>query len=218
MIPFPPPAKVWPNDAATGGPSTKWHVYALPNLERDTELAQLIATAQAVTEKASPGCVVPVEPAWLHTTVHMIDRPAASLTGREVSEFALSLAHEFARIPPFTLTARTPIATMGGLLLDLDGDRPGEPWQRVSDVVGETIVAHYGPHARRDGKIPPHMSLGYAALQIDSGIVQSALHHARLYPAAFTIDELHILEVHQHATEHRYTWNTTTAIPIPLGG
>jgi hypothetical protein len=218
MIPFPPPALVWPKDPTTGGLVTKWHVYACPNLDRDRELAELVATAQQVAEKAAPGCMVPVEPAWLHATVHMIDRPASSLSERDVSEFALSLARELGGLAPFTITARAAMATTGGILLDLDGDEPGGPWQLLTDVVGEVVSGHFGPDALKYGVHPPHISAGYCAVQTDSGPVQSALRRARIAPAAFTVDQVHILEVRQHAAEHRYTWNTATAIPIPLGG
>jgi hypothetical protein len=218
MIPFPTPALVWPNDAATGELVTKWHVYACPDLERDRELAELVATAQAVAEKAVPGCVVPVEPVWLHATVHMIDRPASSLSARDVNEFALSLARELGGLAPFTITARSAMATSAGILLDLDGDGPGEPWQLLTEVVGEVIAGHFGPDALKYGVHPPHMSAGYCAVVTDSGPVQSALRRARLAPAGFTVDQVHILEVRQHAAEHRYTWDRAGAIPNPLGG
>ena len=59
MRPFPFPELVWATDATTSEPVTKWHVYAYPDLMRDTALAELVDTAQQVAEKAAPGCVVP---------------------------------------------------------------------------------------------------------------------------------------------------------------
>jgi hypothetical protein len=218
MRPFPPPEGIWPTDPETGEPTTKWHVYMCPDLDRDTELADLIDTAQAIAQKAAPGSVVPVERPWLHGTVHMIDRAASSLSGRDVSEFALSLARELGAFPMFTITARTVMATTGGILLDLDGDRPGEPWQQLTDIVGGTIQDHFGVDALKYGVHPPHISLGYCAQETDSGVIQSALRRARLLPAPVTVEAVHILDVRQFAAEHRYTWDLESAIPIPLGG
>lgn len=218
MKPFPPPELVWPLDPGTGAPTTKWHVYVLPDLAVDTELAELIETAQQVVDKAAPGFVTPVETPWLHATVHMIDRAASGLGDRTINVFAADLARELARFPPFTVTARMPVAGMGGVILDLDGDRPGEPWQQLTDLTGTVIRRNFGETSVRAGTQAPHISLDYCAREIDSGIIQGALRHARISTAPITVSAVHILEVVQHAAEHRYTWHTENAIPIPLTG
>ncbi|HTJ72690.1 MAG TPA: 2'-5' RNA ligase family protein [Actinospica sp.] len=218
MKPFPPPEKVWPIDTATGERIRKWHVYMCPDLDRDTDLAALVATAQQVALSTAPGCVIPVERAWLHATVVKIDPPGVVLSKPDINKFALSLTDKLAGFPPFTVSARAALATKGGVRLSLTGDRPGEPWHLLTEEVGEVVDQHFGRDAHSQEMEAPHISAGYGAMEIDSGIVGSALHRARISQAPVTVDRVHILEVRQQPAEHRYTWNTASAIAIPLGG
>jgi len=149
----------------------------------------------------------------------MLSLPAAHLPDGGVERLAAALRGALADLAPFTLTAGSPLAGTGSVELDLDGDLPGQSWARLSERVGDAIGEVFGPAALQYRPPPPHLTVAYCARATDSGRIQSALRR-RVRPshAPMTVDAVHLLDVHQDAHQHTYTWPTQTAIRIPLAG
>jgi hypothetical protein len=88
------------------------HVYAVPDLAKDTRLAALVRDGQAAV-RDFPVSPVPAE--WLHVTIDQLTGVTGdAVSQRERDELASALAGELARAEPLTVTA--------GSLLSLRGD------------------------------------------------------------------------------------------------
>jgi hypothetical protein len=206
--PFPTPALTWqPGE-------TRLHVYACPDLNVDRELADLIGVAREVMAQFPPQIMVPVDDAWLHATVSMVSMPAASLDAPTRVRLAETLVAAVVGVPAFQLTAGPALCGTGGVVLDLSGDQPGQPWDQLSTLVRRAILEVCGPQALRYNAGAPHISLSYAASHADSGPVQGRLRQAVRARAPFSVNEIRLLDVHQDAEAHLYTWQSLARIPL----
>ncbi|HEV2637264.1 MAG TPA: 2'-5' RNA ligase family protein [Actinocrinis sp.] len=214
MEPFLPPTMVWPPG------ETRWHCYALPDRIRDPALADLIDRTRAAALAAAADALAPVEDQWAHATVHMISRPAAELAPGAVQALASTLTRSLAGLPAFRLPAGSASAGTGSVLLGLNEDVPGRPWNTLSGLVDQAIGAHFGPRAQQYRPPPPHLSMAYCAKPTDTAAIESSLQTVRAAQqptkAWMTINEVYLVDVHQDAIAHTYTWNKETAIRIPL--
>ena len=193
---------------------TRLHVYVLPDLRVDGDLANLVAGCRSVT--AAYPFVSPVDDRWLHATVQMITgRPADAVDDPTRDRLAACLRAELADLPPFTMTAGSPIAGLGGVLLDLDQDRPGEAFHELYTRTRHAIATVLGPDAIDYVTLPPHVSVGYAKDDGESGEVQSRLRRTvRPSHARMSVREVHLVDVVQDTTRCEYRWTPVASVPL----
>jgi hypothetical protein len=112
---------VWPDGW------TKLHLYVLPRLDVEADLVSLIGRTRKVI--ADYPAIVPVADEWLHATVHMIDGVSgADVAGQQRADLTAALRRHLSGQPAFQVSAGPPMANRAGVILDMDGDLPGEPW------------------------------------------------------------------------------------------
>ncbi|MEV4415854.1 2'-5' RNA ligase family protein [Catellatospora sp. NPDC049609] len=208
MKPFLTGGRIWPAGW------TRLHVYLLPDLDHDTDLARLVGGCRAAM--APFPFLAPVPDARLHVTVQpVMGIPAAEIGPGERAKLTARLSEALADVPAFTLIAGSPLASVTVVLADLDGDLPGEPLHTVharsrgaiADVLGSEAVAYEA--------MPGHLTLAYATGTGDSGQVQAALRQ-RVRPshATLTVREVHLLDVTQDRRTASYHWTSVARIPL----
>jgi hypothetical protein len=210
--PFPPPELTWrPCESFL-------HVYALPDTARNPALAELAGRVRAVVA-ACGGAVMPVPDQWLHATIQMVTVPAAQLPRPLRGALARELAARLAGIPPLDLLAGPPLAGDGGVVLDVTamdgtGNMTDAPWRLLRERVETAIGIAVGAQALRYEPGPPHISIGYAAAEADSGPVQAGLQRIRPGRARWRLDAVELVDVSQDAVAHCYTWRRVARIPL----
>lgn len=205
-------ATVWPSGW------TKLHVYVTPRPDRDVGLWRLIALSREVMADYPAVVMVPDE--WLHATVQMVDgRPAADVDADQRAALVDALHHQVAAVPAFDVVVGPAMANRAGVLLDMDGDQPGEPWAVLSGRVRAAIGEVFGESALSYEPGPPHVTLGYAGGGEDSGIVQSRLRrHVRPGRAGMHVDAVILVDVIQDQAANAYRWTQIARVPLGGGG
>lgn len=193
---------------------TRLHVYLLPELHLDVDLARLVSACRSVT--AAYPYITPVHDQWLHATVQMVTgRPADAVDDATRDRLAACLQAELADLPPFTVTAGSPIAGLGGVLLDLDQDLPGEHFHELYTRTRRAISTSLGAGAVDSVTLPPHVSVGYANADGDSGEVQSRLRRTvRPSHARMSVREVHLVDVVQDVARCEYRWRPVARVPL----
>lgn len=210
MKPFPTPEQVW------GPGQARWHVYVLPRAQ-DEQLAELLRRSTQVSLEVADGVLVPTGE-YAHATVQMISIPAAEVPQAELDLFADDLRAALSELEPFTVDVGSALATTGAVLLDMDQDLPGQPWDALNTSVKEAIRARFGEQALKYLTPPPHITVAYCAKPTDSGVLGSQLRR-RVRPsrAPMTVDAVWLLDVHQNVEARTYTWSWESAVRVPLG-
>ena len=204
MRPFFAGSRLWP----TG--TRRLHVYALPDPSADAHLADLMIRSASVL--AEHPTVAPVAPQWLHVTVQRVD---SDVTTDQTQDLVTALQAGLTDIPAFALTAGPPLATTNSVLLDLDGDQPGEPWAMLTAAVRAAIASVLGPQAITAIPDPPHLTLAYGTGDTESGILQDHLRH-RVRPARarLSVREVWLLDVVQDPARAEYRWTAGHRFPL----
>jgi hypothetical protein len=217
MNPFFTETKIWP--AGTTIP----HVYVLPDLSRDTELAALVdrirtgMTAYRPTgDSQDQGPIVqPVQDRWLHATVQRLGgRDGITLDHTQRDRLGDALHERLALVPAFTMTAGSAIVGGTGVVLDLDQDLPGQPWEVLSGAVRDAITAVLGSGAVADHRGPPHLSIGYGRREADSGPLQSRLRRIRPARAQMSVKAVVLVDVTQDPEAGEYRWRQVSRVPL----
>ena len=205
MEPFPPPTLVWPDG------QTRWRVCVLPDRQRDRELFDLIDKARKVFS-GFPDALTDVPDAHLHAPAYPVPVTARNVNQDVLATLATELGARLGAMRPFTLTAGSASAETGSVLLDLDGDQVGEPWDELSGRIGDAVGRMINDDAPGMVLAPPHLALAYGAQACDSGLIQERL-RAQVRPgrAPLTVDAVHLVSVTQHADDHTYTLG-----PLPI--
>ncbi|MEV6927056.1 2'-5' RNA ligase family protein [Dactylosporangium sp. NPDC051485] len=205
------------SDARVWREPSRFHVYVLPDLHRDQALAGLIGKARTVM--AGYPAIAAVPDAWLHATVQMVTgRAGDDITTGQREALTAAVQHRLGGVAPFTVTAGSALANRSGVVLDLDGDEPDEPWTALSSGVRDAITDVFGPGSTDYDPGPPHITLGYAHGPADSGEVQSALRRTvRPSHAPLHVDAVWVLDVIQDPARSEYRWRQPVA-RIPLHG
>jgi hypothetical protein len=210
MDPFPSPALAWPDG------QTRWRVCVLPDRQRDLELFDLIDKARKVFS-SFPGSLVEVPDAHLNAPVYPVPgSPGDAKVGMLTALLATELGARLAAMPGFTLLAGPGSAETESVLLDLDGDQVGDPWDELSGGVGDAVGRIFGDEVPGAMFPPPHLTLAFGAQPCDSGRIQARLRtQVRPALAPLTVDAVHLVAVTQHPDAHTYTLDTNP-IRIPL--
>ncbi|MBV1852770.1 hypothetical protein [Catellatospora tritici] len=191
------------------------HVYLLPDLDHDLDLARLVDDCGQVL--SAYDFIKPVPTPWLHATVApVMGVPAATVDAATRAEFAARLRVALGGLPAFTLSAGSPLAGSTTVGLDLDGDLPGQPLHTVYTLTRKVIGELFGPGALAYDAMPGHVTLAYATGSGDSGEVQSTL-RTRVRPshAPMTVRQVHLVDVTQHRGDLvYYSWRVLDRIPL----
>ncbi|SDT74538.1 hypothetical protein SAMN04489716_7013 [Actinoplanes derwentensis] len=115
-------------------------------------------------------------------------------------------------MPAGTLTAGPALAATTAVMLDIDGDQPGQLWTTLTTSVRQAITDVLGSKAVANPPGPPHITLAYGIGDTDSGPIQGALRHrARPARAPLTIDAVYLVDVIQDPQQAVYHWSTVTS-------
>nr|WP_205752342.1 hypothetical protein [Cryptosporangium phraense] len=134
---------------------------------------------------------------------------AENLVATALQRLGASMHRHRADMAPSTLTAGFVLATASGVILDLDGDQPDEPWTELTDLVRTAFAEGLGADALSSAPSPPHLTLGYATGTDDSGIMQPRLRRqVRPSHAPLTIHAVDLVDVTQDDKNSEYRWGT----------
>lgn len=192
------------------------HVYLLPDLTVDRELAQLTA---ACHEAMAPYPITLLTGGLLHSTVEMVaDTSGDRISATERQDLVEALHKHVGDLVPFQVTAGSPIANKAGALLDLSPDEPlvdlkGHVQAAFVEARGHEVIQHDGGRH--------HMSLGYAYDTADGDLLQSALRRIAPSHVPFHVGQVHLLEVAFHErpregglTAWEISWDPVAVIPL----
>ena len=194
-------SRVWPAGW------TRLHVYAIPDLDTLPELRELIARARAIVSEF-PATIAPVPDRWIHATVDKVNgRAAADVNEQQRAALDEALRRRLAGLPPVEATAGPALTTAGGVLLDMNGDQPGEPWAEATTRVRAAIADVFGDSGLAKPAGPPHFSIGYTTAHQDTDPVQARLRwQVRPSRAAVRFTALDLVDVVQDTTRNEYRW------------
>lgn len=191
------------------------HVYLLPDLATNPELAQLVT---ACRQAMRPYPILMQNDQQLHITLEMVaDTSSAAIGPAERENLTEALRKHLASVPPLRVMAGSPIANKAGAVLDLS---PDEPLMDLTDRVREAITETRGPEAIQHPNGRPHMSLGYSWDVSDSDPLQSALRSISPSHAPVTVTDVHLLDVRWSLHPHEGTrawdisWDHLASVPL----
>ena len=205
MKPFFDSARVWPSGRRV------LHLYLVPDLDRDYELATLIAGCRDVfTTFAAIDRPIPDE--WLHVTVQAIHPTSAEpVSPRTRQELVSELAAAFATVPAFTTQVGSVLGYSTGVVADLHDDAPLED---LIDRARTAIAAVCGDEAIAYDTRPAHLTLAYAHGEQDTDPVARALRRVRPSHAPMTVAAVHLVDVEQDPAGCVYRWTPVHTFPL----
>ncbi|MFJ1757253.1 2'-5' RNA ligase family protein [Kitasatospora sp. NPDC088134] len=191
------------------------HVYAVPDLSVDRDLAALVAGCR---EAMAGHPILPAPDEFLHLTLDMVSARYSDLIGAaDRARLTAALQARLAHTDAFTVTLGSPLAGRAGALLDIhpdtDVDALHHRIRETVDAVVPSDLHHLVP--------PVHMSLGYSYDSGDSDRLQSALRRVRPGHATMTVTGVQLVDVlfrqvpapgGRRAWE--LSWNTLATIPL----
>ncbi|MQS17391.1 2'-5' RNA ligase family protein [Streptomyces kaniharaensis] len=188
---------------------TLLHVYALVDLDRDRELAALIAGGR----KALDGWPLTfVEDRWLHITLDQVtDHTSEDIGESERDALSAALTQRMRAFAPFTVMVGSLLSYHSGVIADL---HPDEQLTGLHHAVRDTIRSVRGRDAVRYPWSTQHLTLAYASGDADSDQAQRQLRRVRPSHAPLHIDAVHLVDVTADATAKTITWDHLAAIPL----
>ncbi|WP_157777224.1 2'-5' RNA ligase family protein [Nocardia terpenica] len=191
----------WPEDW------TKLHVYFCPD---PVEIAPLVDAYRSVLDGVD--FLSPQPDEWLHATVMVVDGvPAREVSERQRADLEHHLRQAVSEIPAFTLTCGPATAGRSSIALDLVPDRD---FLRLVDRVKVAAGAVFGPEAVRYSNGRPHITLGYARGDGDSGIIQTALRNATDLRVTLTVDTVRLVDVLVDTERVQFRWQELAVLPL----
>jgi hypothetical protein len=178
---------------------------ALPDLERDRELADLIGKVRDVAIRY-PATDRPLPDQWLHMTVqainHTLDDPAVSDSSR--NRLIVELEKVFATTAAFTVMVGSVMAYGVGIMCDVHADKP---FSAMAERVRAVVADICGPDSIRHDSRPAHMMLSYSHGDQDGDPLQRLLRRLRPGLAPMTVDTIVLAEVVQDPQGCAYRWD-----------
>jgi hypothetical protein len=188
---------------------TLLHVYAVPDLERNPELAKL---AQGCREALTPYPLTFVEDRWLHITLMQIaDKFGARYSAAERAELASALRQDLAGFGAFDLTIGSCLAQTTVVMFDV---HPDEQIARLGRTVHDTVGRVRGGDALSYNAGIPHMTVGYANGFADNADIQRDLRKVRPGHAPMHIKSVEFVEVTIDPSAKTVTWVPLETIPL----
>ncbi|MEZ0094976.1 2'-5' RNA ligase family protein [Streptacidiphilus sp. EB129] len=182
----------WPDGSDPDAPEASTrvlHVYAVPDLAVDRELAVLVGECRAAM-KGYP--ILPADDVFLHLTLEVVSVGTSdTVTAEQRVSLVEALLVALAKVDAFTLDLGSPLAGRNGALMDVHPDAEVDALHRVIRCAVQNTVPsdfHY-PVA------PVHMSLGYSFADGSSDKLQSALRRIRPSHATMTVASVQLVDV-----------------------
>jgi tetratricopeptide (TPR) repeat protein len=187
------------------------HVYALVDLERNPQLAQLIAAQRAALADFP---LAFVEDQWLNITLaQIVGHSADSLSAAQREELVSGLTGRLRDMEPVTVMVGSCLSYRTGTIYDLSAAGGlVEVGQQVRQVVEEV----FGPEAGAYDTGVLHLAHAYATGEADSDQVQRKLRRVEPGHAPLAIDAVHLVNVRADNQNKTITWGQPLA-RIPLG-
>ena len=179
------------------------HIYALPA----PDLRSALEERQRVLEAFDYCSIQPAD--YLHATVQQFAVTSDEVSPEEVDAFMVRLKSLAAETEPFSVELGEPEAD--DYSLGVRGTNTSS-WAKltaaVRDAAADTINKSQPPP---NAPFSPHLTLGYAVAEGSTELNQQAsdqLGAPALPP--LTINDVHLIAVHQDANRGTFTWETTS--------
>ncbi|WP_188302200.1 2'-5' RNA ligase family protein [Streptomyces sp. CBMA123] len=200
----------WPDGARV------LHVYAVPNLQVDHQLARLVGECR---KAMLPFPITPIGDGTLHCTLEMVaDTTADKITAEERGALLGALRKHLADAGPLEITAGSPVANRVGAFLDLS---PDDGLLDLRERVRAAIREVRGPGALLHDGGRPHISLGYSWATASSDELQTALRRISPSHAPVHVSGVQLLDVQfrQHSrpngqTAWELSWELVAELPL----
>ncbi len=164
-------------------------VCLVPDLTRETALGALF---QGCREAMAGFPIATVPDSGLRVTLAQVgDAPAGQISPDERDALLAALRSKLQAVPPFEITAGSPLAYATGALCDLED----EPLQDLITVIRAAIRDLRGPEADTFHPGVTHLTLGYAYDQASTDELARKLRRVRPSHARLHVDAVHLLEV-----------------------
>lgn len=191
--------------------TTLLHVYAVPDMQRNRELAALVEGCRAAADGFP---LAWVEDPWLHLTLAQVpDSPASSIPQDERDALVAALGERLERLEPLQVLVGSPLSYHSGVICDV---HPDGPLGQLCEAVQEAVTEARGDGAETYEVGVPHLSLAYATQPANSDDAQRRLRRVRPSHAPLDIDAVHLVDVTSDDVRKTITWDHLAV--IPLGG
>ncbi|BBH70438.1 hypothetical protein ACTI_71230 [Actinoplanes sp. OR16] len=188
---------------------TLLHVYAVPDLAENPELAKL---TQGCREALAPYPLTPVGDPWLHITLMQItDQFGGRYSAADRAELAAALRADLAGFGGFELTIGSCLARHSGVTFDV---HPDDDIVRLGAAVNESVGRVRGPAALKYHAGIPHMAVAYAHGEADNADVQRDLSRVRPSHAPMTVTAVQLVDVAGDPEAKTITWSLVDTIPL----
>ncbi|MFI9504939.1 2'-5' RNA ligase family protein [Nocardia sp. NPDC052566] len=183
----------WPPDW------TKLHVYFVPD---PVEIKPLIDAYGSIVDDFDFVSRQPDE--WLHSTIMVVDGiPARDVTVQQRTEFKERLRQVLIELPSFAVTCGPAIVRRSSIALEMVPDRDfAELVDRVKTAAGDV----FGWEAVQYSSGRPHITLGYATGDGDSGIIQSRLRDVTDLHVTLMVDNVRLVDVRVDTELCQFRW------------
>ncbi|RBO91356.1 hypothetical protein [Nocardia puris] len=191
-------------------------VYALVDLDKHIELAELLRAARQAMDGAP---VVAVRDEHVHVTIDVVAGVTADrIPNSERAELAVAISDALADVPIFRGTVGPTVAGGTGAKMYIS---PASPLVLVQDQVRKAIRTLRGDAASTWTQPRPHLTTHFCTAP-DGEIVDSDPWNRRLYKAAdsllapIEIAYVQLVDVRADNATKAFSW-TPVSDPIPLG-
>ncbi|MFK4296155.1 2'-5' RNA ligase [Arthrobacter sp. GAS37] len=197
-----------------GHPMTLWpsmrnrlHVYALPA----PDLRSALVERQRVLKTFDYCSIQPAD--YLHATVQQFAVTSDEVSPEEMDAFKAQLKSLAAETKPFSVELGEPEAddySLGvrGTITSSWAKLTAAVRDAGADTINKGQPLPYAPFT-------PHLTLGYAVAEGSTELIQQASDQLRA-PALppLTINEVHLIAVHQDVNRGTFAWDTTSRFPF----
>ena len=191
----------WPPDW------TLLHVYFVPD---PAEIKPVLAAYRDVIDEL--GCVARQPDEWMHSTVLVVDGvPARDVTERQRTDVEQRLRRALDDLDAFTVTCGPALARRSSIAVDLV---PDKDFAELVDRAKAAAASVFGQEAVRYSGGRPHISLGYATGDGDSGIIQTRLRAATDLRATLTVDAVRLVDTRVDRDPLQFQWDELAVIPL----
>ncbi len=183
------------------------HIYALPA----PDLRSALEERQRVLEAFDYCSIQPAN--YLHATVQQFAVTSDDVSPEDMDAFMATLKSLAADTKPFSIELGEPEAD--DYSLGVKGTSTSS-WAKLTAAVRDAAADTINKGQPLPGApFNPHLTLGYALAEGSTALIQQASDQLRA-PALppLTINEMHLIAVHQDAKRGTFTWDTTSRFPF----
>ncbi|MFI7104121.1 2'-5' RNA ligase family protein [Streptomyces sp. NPDC050161] len=191
---------------------TLLHAYAIADLNRNPELAELVAGVRAATA-GDP--LSHVGDDWFHITLYQLsEKPAEQITPSERKAIINELERHLQNVEPFSITVGSILPYPTGLIFDLS---PDEPLNALRTTVTRAFTAARGGKATTYKTGVLHLTESYATAKVTlehCHAIHRRVRRVRPSHAPLRVDAVELVDVTAGLTEKTITWDSLARIPL----